>query len=181
MDSFEFTKILGALLFAGLVASLSGFITGLIYPEREVEARAYVVVPGEEVSQEAAAEPAAPEAMDLAALLAAADPEAGQDVLKKCRTCHNVDKGGKHKIGPNLWDVVNRPVASADGYAYSNALQGMSGETWSYENLDAFLHKPKEWAAGTKMSFAGLRDAEQRADLIAFLRSLSDSPAALPQ
>ncbi len=86
----------------------------------------------------------------------------------------------KPKIGPNLWDVVERPIASATGFAYSKALKAKSGAPWSYESLDGFLTKPKAWAPGTKMSFAGLRKPEQRAAVIAYLRSLSDSPAALP-
>lgn len=179
MDSFEFTKIVGALLTAGLVASLSGFITSQIYPEHHDEVRAYVVAPTEAEPQ--AAEAPAEAAMDVSALLAAADPAAGEKAVKKCTACHSLDKGGAHKIGPNLWDVVGRPVASAAGYAYSDALQGKSEETWTYDNLDVFLTKPKDWAPGTKMSFAGISKPEQRADLIAHLRSLSDSPAALPE
>ena len=187
MNSIEFTKIFGALLAAALVASLSGFIASTIYPEHRGEVRAYVVAAAEAEPQAAPAEAspavASPaEALSgVAALLAAADPAAGAKAIKKCTACHSLDQGGKNKIGPNLWDIVGRPVASAAGYSYSNALQGKSGETWSYDNLDAFLAKPKDWAPGTKMSFAGLKKPGQRADLIAHLRSLSDNPAALPE
>jgi cytochrome c len=117
----------------------------------------------------------------IVALLAAATPEAGRKVFKKCGTCHSPDKDGKRKIGPNLWDVVDRPIASAEGFTFSGALAAKSGEAWSYENLDAFLERPRDWAPGTRMGFAGLKKPEQRAAVIAYLRSLSDNPAALPK
>ncbi len=195
MDSFEFTKIFGALLTAGLIASLSGFITSKIYPEHRGEVRTIMVAATEaepqappgaaegaaEEAAEGAAEAPAAAPVGVAALLAAADPAAGAKAVKKCTACHSLNQGGKHKLGPNLWDVIGRPVASAAGYKYSKAFKGKSGETWSYDNLDAFLTKPKGWAPGTKMTFAGLKKPEQRADLIAHLRSLSDNPAALPE
>ena len=101
--------------------------------------------------------------------------------MKKCTACHTFDEGGANKVGPNLWNVVGRPIASAGSYKYSDGLQEKSGDSWSYENLDGYLHKPKDWAPGTKMSFAGLKKVKERADLIVYLRSLSDSPAPLPE
>jgi cytochrome c len=183
MDSLEFTKTFGALLTAGLVASLSGFIASQIYPEHRGEAGAEVVAATEAEPQEASgpAEPAAEAVTGLAALLAAADPVAGAKAVKKCGACHSLNQGGKHKIGPNLWDIVGRQVGSGAGYKYSPALKDKSGETWSYDNLDAFLAKPKDWAPGTKMVFAGIKKPGQRAALIAHLRGLSDNPAALPE
>ncbi len=187
MNSIEFTKICGVLLTVALVVSLSNFIGNEIFPKHPAKVRAYVVAATETEAQEAPVAGAATDAepaeapMGVAALLAAADPAAGAKAVKKCTVCHSLDKGGKRKIGPNLWDLVGRPIASAAGYAYSGALKDKSGETWSYENLDAFLTKPRDWAPGTKMSFAGLKKPGQRADLIAHLRSLSDTPAALPE
>ncbi len=186
MNSIEVVKIVGAMLAVALVVLLSRFITEQVYPEPEVVPHAYAVVPSGAVPSGGPAEPEAPaaaqpEATGIATLIAAAEPAAGEKLFKKCVICHNPDKDGKRKIGPNLWDVVAGPVAAAEGFAYSNALKEKSGETWSYDNLDAFLKRPKDWAPGTKMAFAGLKKPGQRAAVIAYLRSLSDSPAALPQ
>jgi cytochrome c len=181
MDSFEVTKVVGAVLGTGLVVALASFITEHVYPEPELEVRAYAVAPGEEAAEPEAVAPSEPEPAGALALIAAAEPAAGQKVYKKCGACHTADKGGKHKLGPNLWDLVGRPIASAEGFGYSGALKEKAGESWSYANLDAFLERPKDWAPGTKMSFAGLKKPEQRAAVIAYLRSLSDSPAALPE
>ena len=180
MNSIEVVKIVGAMLAAALVVLLSRFITEQVYPEPEVVARAYAVVPSAEPTEPAAAAAAPPEAAGIAALIAAADPAAGEKLVKKCVICHSPDKDGKRKIGPNVWDVVGSSIAAAEGFTYSNALKEKSGETWSYDNRDAFLKKPKDWAPGTKMSFAGLKKPGQRAAVIAYLRSLSDNPAALP-
>ena len=107
------------------------------------------------------------------------DTAAGQKVAKKCTTCHDLTKDGRDKVGPNLWGVLGSPVAARQGYSYSDALADLGG-AWGYSELDAFLTKPKSFAPGTKMSFGGLKKAKDRANIIAFLRSLSDSPAALP-
>ena len=184
MNAIEFNKIIGVLLTVALVVSLSNFIANELIPRHHDAVRAYVVAAEAEPAEaSASASAVAPvDAMpDLAALLAAADPAAGAKTIKKCTACHSLDKGGKHKIGPNLWDLIDRPIASAEDYNYSSALEAKSGESWSYDNLDGFLAKPKEWAPGTKMSFAGLKKPGQRADLIAHLRGLSDTPAALPE
>ena len=112
-------------------------------------------------------------------MLAAANADAGQKVAKKCTACHSFTKGGANKVGPNLWNVVGGKPASVSGYKYSGAMSGMT-VNWEYEELNKFLYKPKAYLKGTKMSFAGLKKARDRATIIAYLRSLSDNPKPLP-
>ena len=132
-------------------------------------------------TETAAAETTQPEtpASGLGALLASADAEAGKKLAKKCSACHTINKGGKNKIGPTLWDVVGRGIGATEGFKFSGALANLGG-TWGYEELDGFLKKPKAFASGTKMSFSGIKSETDRANLIAYLRSLSDDPKALP-
>jgi cytochrome c len=182
MSALEVNKIVAAFLVAAMTASMSGFLSTLLYGDsgHDEHAEHAYSIGGMGTLEERAKAPSQPEEVPLAARLADADPEAGADVTKKCASCHTFEMGGPHKIGPNLWGVVNRPVASAEGFAYSSALEERSDEAWTYASLDAFLADPKDWAPGTKMSFAGIKKDDQRADLIAHLRELSDSPAPLP-
>ncbi|MFO1127336.1 MAG: cytochrome c family protein [Rhodospirillales bacterium] len=127
---------------------------------------------------EAAEAPAAP--VDIMPLIAAADPAAGEKVFGKCKACHTVVKGGPAGVGPNLYNVVGGPHAHMEGFAYSAVMAGMHDKKWSYQELDEFLTSPKAYAPGTKMTFAGLKKPEERAAVIAFLRSQSDNPIPLP-
>jgi cytochrome c len=115
----------------------------------------------------------------LATLLAAADPGAGEKDIRKCAVCHSFEQGGAAKLGPPLWGILGREIASVDGFNYSDALASKDG-AWDYDKLDAFLTNPKNWAPGTKMAFAGVKKPAERADIIAYLRSLSDNPEPLP-
>ncbi len=128
----------------------------------------------------AAAGVGAAPAADIKTLLASADAGAGEKIFGKCKACHNADKGGANQVGPNLWNVVGAPIAHHEGFSYSPALAGKSGGKWTYEELDTYLTSPKSFAPGTKMTFAGLTKAEDRANVIAFLRSRSDTPPPLP-
>ena len=114
----------------------------------------------------------------ILALLANADIDSGQKISKKCIACHGFDSGGANKVGPNLYNIVNKDQGKAD-YAYSKTLASLSGK-WTYEELNKFLYKPKLFYKGTKMNYAGLSKTKDRADLIAWLRTKSDSPVALP-
>lgn len=135
--------------------------------------------PEQAAPEDAAPEQEAPAADDgVGVLLAQADLDEGAKSARKCAACHSFEEGGANKIGPPLWDVVGRDIAALD-FAYSDALAGKEGE-WDYQALDAFLAEPREWAPGTKMAFAGLRKPEERADVILYLRSLSNEPAPLP-
>lgn len=180
MDSFEINKLVAAVLLAGLIAMTLGiFSRALVHPEvPETLAYAVQVPEGSETEKAPAEKPTGPE--PIAPLLAAASAEAGQKETRPCQACHSFEQGGPNKVGPDLWGVVGRPIASHEGFTYSAALQEKGGE-WSYDNLNHFLYDPKAWAPGTKMNFAGIKKTQDRADLIAYLRSLSATPAPLPE
>jgi len=112
-------------------------------------------------------------------LLASADVARGQDVARKCKACHTFGEGGRNQTGPNLWNIVGNPRARIAEFNYTDAMQQFGGE-WSLESLFEYLVNPRKYIAGTNMSFAGLRKAGDRANLIVYLRSLSDSPVPLP-
>ncbi len=174
--SLEANKIVGAILTAGIIASASGNLARILYKPEKLEEPVFRVEAAE--GEAPAAEAETPE-RPFAALLAAADADNGAKLAKKCLACHTAEKGGKDKVGPNLWGIVGRPVAAREGFAYSDALTNLGGE-WTYERLDAFLADPKGFAPGTKMSFAGIKKAEDRADIVAWLRTLADEPPPLP-
>jgi len=187
MSFFEATKIVAALLTASFVALGSGFIASLMFEGQEPESRAYQIAaidetaaPAETVKAESTAPQAAPQ-VTLASLLGGADPAAGEKIAKKCKGCHTLQKGGANRVGPNLYGVLGREIASFAGFKYSDALQAKSGETWGYDNINAFLTSPKTWAPGTKMGFAGIKKLEDRAALLAYLRQQNDNPPPLPE
>ena len=181
MDSLELNKIAAAILAAGVIAMTSGLVASFVVHAPEApEERAYVIATPDEGDALAGAEAPEPAEESVLVLLASADPAAGEKVSKKCTACHSFDEGGANRVGPNLWNIIGRPIAGAEGFSYSDALAGLSGETWSYENMDAFLAAPKAWAPGTKMAYAGLKKVDDRAELIAYLRSLSSDPQPLP-
>ena len=179
-SSLEGNKLMAAVLTAGIIAMGSGVVSRILYNPHMPEENAYRVE-GLEGGGAAVADSGATEAQakPLGVLLASADPGAGEAVAKKCTSCHNFGKGEPNKIGPHLWDIVNRPIGSDPDFAYSAAMKGHGGN-WDYESLYAFLKAPKEYVPGTKMSFAGLSKSEDRVNLIAYLRTLSDEPAPLP-
>jgi cytochrome c len=164
-----------ALLCAWLVYG-SIFLGSTLVQVQQHHATTAAAAPAEQAKEEAVA-PA--EAQDIKPLLAQADTAAGEKVFGKCKSCHNAEKGGANQVGPNLWNVVGAPKTHHEGFAYSPALAGKGGE-WSYDDLDLFLASPKTFAPGTKMSFAGLSKVSDRAALIAWLRTRSDSPPPLP-
>lgn len=178
MSSLELNKIAGAVLVAGLVALVSGILADRLVQPKPVE-HAAVAVPEGEPPAEAPSAPAEEAEQPIAALLAAADPAAGEGVAKRCTACHTFEQGGAAKVGPNLWNIVGAPRAHMEGFAYSDAIRGLEGN-WDFEALNAFLTSPKTYAPGTKMSFAGISKDAERADVIAYLRSLADEPAPLP-
>jgi cytochrome c len=181
MDSFEYNKLIGALLGTVFVVFSVGIISDSIFAAPVPEKPGFIIEASE--PQEGGGE-AAPAEEPIAALLAAANPEAGAAVFKKCTACHTAENGGANKVGPNLWNIVNRPVASHEGFAYSAPMKDFSegGKVaWDYDHLNHFLASPKGLVKGTAMGFAGVKKPDERANLIAYLRTLSDSPAPLPE
>jgi cytochrome c len=128
-----------------------------------------------------AAKPAADPNLEVAALVAKADPAKGEAASAICKACHAFDKGAPSPIGPNLYGVMGRKIASVEGFNYTPAMKAHAAEEWNYAHLDALIHKPAEFAPGTMMAFPGLPDANQRAEVIAFLRTKADSPYPLPE
>ena len=125
-------------------------------------------------------QPPAQELPPIGPKLAGANVEAGKAIFQKqCFTCHTIDKGGANKVGPNQWDIVGRKKASHEGFSYSSALQAKGGD-WTYEDINHMIFKPQAFVQGTKMAFAGLPKEQERADVIAYLRTMADPPKPLP-
>jgi len=171
----RFNTIAGWVLFAGIVALGASIVTGESFHSERPEHMGY---PIEGVVQEG--EGGAEAEKPIAFYLASADAAAGEQVFKKCQACHNADKGGANALGPNLYGVLGEEIGKgAHGFPFSPALSGVGG-TWNWDNLGAWLHSPKKFAPGTKMTFAGLSNPQDRANVIAFLNAHSDSPLPLP-
>jgi cytochrome c len=178
MNSFEINKILGALLGTCLVLLAVHIASGAIFTPPVAAKPGYEVAVKEE--QPAKAAEAAPAAQPIENLLASASAEHGAQVAKQCQVCHNLQEGQGPKIGPDLYGVVGRPVASVSGFHYTDALKKKGG-TWSFDALDKWLTDPRADVPGTAMTFAGLKSEKQRADVIAYLDTLSKSPVPLPK
>lgn len=180
MDSFELNKILGAILGTLVLVMGVGFIADAIYAPIEGRGPGYALP---EPEQTAAGPVEEAEAVPIAVLLASASVDAGAQAARQCGSCHTFGEGEGHRTGPNLWDTVGAPVAGHEGYAFSDVLEalGQAGETWTFENLDAFLESPRNFAPGTRMTYAGMRNPADRANLIAYMATLSDDPVPLPE
>jgi cytochrome c len=180
MDSFELNKIMGAVLGTLLFVMGAGFVAEAIYHPIEGRGPGYAL-PEPEVAEGGETAEAEPE-VPLGVLLASASADRGAAAVKKCASCHNFGEGDPNKQGPGLYGVVGRLEGSHEGFAYSEALMAhnAAGDVWSYENLNAFLTKPADYAPGTKMNFAGIRTAEERADILAYLATLSADPVPFP-
>lgn len=179
MNSFEINKILGALLGTCLVLVALHIATETIFAREAPAKPGYVVAVKEEPSKGGAA-PAAPAEQPIETLLASASPEHGAQIAKQCQACHNFQEGQGAKVGPDLYGVVGRPVASVPGFNYTAAIKKLGGN-WTFDALNKWLTKPSADAPGTAMTFAGLSNEKQRADVIAYLNSLSPHPLPLPK
>ena len=180
MDSFELNKIIGAVLGTLLFVMGVGFLAEAIYHPIENRGPGYAL-PEPEVAEGGEAAEEAP-AVPLGVLLASASVERGASAVRKCQGCHTFAEGEAAKQGPNLYGIVGASKAHMEGFGYSDILlqQKAEGQVWSYENLDAFLTNPKAYAPGTKMNFPGVRSPEERADILAYLQTLSGSPVPFP-
>ena len=180
MDSWTFNKIAGAVLGTALmVLGLENLSAGIFHPTLPAADKQGFLI---EVA--AAEEPASggggEAAVSLGTLLASSDATNGAAVAKACAACHSFEKGGANKTGPALYEIVDRGIGSHEGYAYSEAMLGHKADKWNYDNLNVYLKAPKKYIVGTKMAFGGIANDKKRADLIAYLASLSDAPKPFP-
>jgi len=178
MHAADFNKTaltaLGSILFAMLLVAFSN----LVFAPHRPAVPGYAL-PTSAAPSEAPAAAAAPKEEPLPVLLTKADAKKGAQDAKVCTTCHNFEKGAGPKVGPPLWGVVGRPVASVPGFAYSDSLKALGGD-WTYEKINEMITNPKGVASGTKMAFPGEKDPQKRADILAYLQTLSDSPVPFP-
>jgi cytochrome c len=180
MDSFEYNKMIGALLGTVFVVFTIALLSDAIFSSPN-PAKEGFTIKAEETAAATAAKPAAP--VEIAPLLAKADPKKGEQIFHRCEACHDGTKGGPNKVGPNLWGVVGRPIASHPGYSYSAAMKKFSDDSkkhWTYQLISEFITEPRKEVPGTAMGFAGLDDPQDRANVISYLRTLSDNPEPLP-
>ncbi|HEX9491312.1 MAG TPA: c-type cytochrome [Stellaceae bacterium] len=176
--SFEMNKFAGALLGAMILAMVSGIVAHMLVHPKPLEKPAYIVAGAEPAPQKGGEQKAGPE--PITPLLAAASVDAGKEQAKKCAACHTFEKGGPNRIGPNLYNVLGEPIAEdRNGYQFSPALTAHKGQKWGIDELNQWLWNPQSFAKGTKMTFAGLPKGKDRADIVAYLNSLSDSPKPL--
>jgi len=179
MDSFELNKIIAAILMVALlVIGLDKMADG-IFLVKKPKNPGYKVEVESQLSSEISQATEVVEKIDINAIMVLGDITSGEKIFKKCAACHSINKGGKNKIGPALYNVVGRAVGGVDDYKYSKALASY-GKKWNFEELNGFLTKPSSYLKGTKMSYAGLRKETDRASVIKYLNQNSDSPMLLP-
>lgn len=180
MDSWTFNKIAGAVLGTLILILVINFATEALFESEKPEKEAYHVEGVVETASTGSATAPVEETIpDWGTVLPKADVNAGKDIASRCLQCHDISKGGPNKIGPELWNVIGRARATEAGFSYSNAMAS-DHNPWTYDKIFKFTHQPQVAVPGTKMSFAGLRSAEDRINLIAYLRTQEDSPAPIP-
>ena len=179
MDSFELNKIIAAVLMVALLIIGISKISKIVFYVEKPKTTGYAVEIEQTANTSSSKTESVVEKVDIAALMSQGDLDTGMKVWKKCAACHSINKGGKNKIGPALYNVVGRQTGNVADYKYSKALTAYKKE-WTFEELNGFLLKPSKWIKGTKMAFAGLRKEKDRASVIKYLNQNSDSPLTLP-
>ena len=179
MDSFEWNKIFMAVLGSVLILLFVREISAMVYHVDSPKTPAYTVAVLEDASGPKVEKPK----VDFAALIVEANVAKGKNAAEACIGCHTFEQGAPNGSGPNLWDIVGKPVASVAGFGgYSSGAGSLAatGGVWDYEKLNNFLLAPKKYAPRTSMAYSGIKRDKKRADVIAYLRSLSDNPVPLP-
>ena len=180
MDSFELNKIIAAILMVALLLIGLGKIADSVFHVNKPKNPGYQVAVAEnQLTSETSQTTEVVEKIDITAIMALGDIASGEKIFKKCVACHSINKGGKNKIGPALYNVVGRKVGGVDDYKYSKTLASYE-KAWTFEELNGFLTKPSSYLKGTKMSYAGLRKEKDRASVIKYLNQNSDNPKLLP-
>jgi len=179
MDSFELNKIIAAILMVVLLVIGLGKIADGVFYVKKPKNPGYQIEVESQLTSATSQATEMVEKIDITAVMALGDIASGEKIFKKCAACHSINKGGKNKIGPALYNVVGRAVGGVDNYKYSKTLASYNKE-WTFEELNGFLTKPSSYLKGTKMSYAGLRKEKDRASVIKYLNQNSDSPKLLP-
>jgi cytochrome c len=178
MNSFELNKVLGAILGTCLITLALNIGAGAIFAPQKPAKPGYAIAVKEHAGEKGPAKEKAP---PIEVLLAKASVEKGQATAKQCQACHTFEKGGPNRVGPNLWNVVgDERGKNRGGFNFSAAMKAKGGK-WTFEELNKFLEAPREYISGTAMTYAGIKNPQQRADVIDYLHTLSDNPLPLPK
>lgn len=183
-SDFEFDKVVISIALSIFILIFSSNLGGLLYRTQHiVEHKGIEIEIPETTENGATAAKGLPDIIEIGKIMATANAETGKVIFNKCAICHTNGKGEPNKVGPNLWEIVGAKTARHAEFQYSSGMskRGTDGKTWTYEELYRYLYSPKAFVPGTKMAFAGLKKDQERADIIAYLRTFSDNPLPLPQ
>lgn len=181
-ENFEIDKLVIAIAIGLFSIIFSSNIGSLLYIHNQIPSKNTYIVEIPEKQDIAAPKKGIPDVIDISVIMTKFDVEKGKTIFKKCAICHTDEKGAANKVGPNLYDIVGKLTAQREGFAYSEAMKKRATEnkSWTYEELYRYLYSPKAHVPGTKMAFAGLKNDQDRVDVIAYLRTMSDNPHPLP-